>query len=347
MNYIFTSHDKLCSEVRRLISGSEKRPYIIGIDGRCASGKTTLAERLSESLCSTVFHTDDYFLRPEQRTEERFSEVGGNFDRERFISEIIEPIEKDEKIKYRRFSCSDMSLCPPTEVETTDVIIIEGAYSMHPEICGRGIYDLRIFSDVERDEQTRRIAERNGEEMLDAFLQRWIPMEERYFAEYKIAESCDIVYTVSVRGEAAKKNFLDGYNCAQAVLLAFSDLTGLDEGTLAMLSSPFGGGMGRMREVCGSVSGMLMTEGLLCGYQLPDDMDGKKRVYAETRDLADRFKAENGSIICRELLEGVKKTDGGIPEERTVEYYKKRPCAELVKCAAEILEGHLREQSII
>ena len=152
---------------------------------------------------------------------------------------------------------------------------------------------------------------------------------------------------VSIRGDKAKAYFTQGYNCAQSVLMAFSDITGLDEKTSAMLSSGFGGGMGRMREVCGAVSGMFMAASIVSGYDDPADLEGKKRTYEMIQTLAERFKAQNKSIICKELL-GLDKPEGThIPDRRTPEYYKKRPCGDLVKDAAEILEGYFISQGVI
>ena len=153
---------------------------------------------------------------------------------------------------------------------------------------------------------------------------------------------------MGVRGEKAEALFLQGYTCAQAVLLAFEDITGLEHTTAAKLSSGFGGGMGRLREVCGAVSGMFMVYDLVCGYAEPGDMDAKKRTYADIRELAARFSAQSGgSIVCRELLAGVQTTAGGDPEQRTPEYYKKRPCPRLVALAADVLEEYLREKQVI
>ena len=138
--------------------------------------------------------------------------------------------------------------------------------------------------------------------------------------------------------ERAKELFMKGYNCSQAVACAFTELTGQDEETMARLSSSFGGGLGRMREVCGAVSGAAMVLGLRKGFSDPKDAAAKKEHYQLIRQFAARFKEENGSVICRELLSGVPVTPGGDPEERTPEFYKKRPCAELVYLAAEITE---------
>ena len=153
---------------------------------------------------------------------------------------------------------------------------------------------------------------------------------------------------MGVRGEKAEALFLQGYTCAQSVLLAFEDVTGLDTITAAKLSCGFGGGMGRMREVCGAVSGMFMVYDLVCGYFEPGDMEAKKRTYADIRELAARFSAQSGgSIVCRELLAGVQTTAGGEPEQRTPEYYQKRPCPRLVALAADVLDEFLKEKHIL
>jgi len=146
------------------------------------------------------------------------------------------------------------------------------------------------------------------------------------------------------RKEIAMQLFKEGYNCAQSVLLAYADLFDLDKDSLAKLSSSFGGGMGRLREVCGAVSGMFMVEGLLHGYNDPSAKEEKMAHYANLQSLAAKFKEQNGSIVCRELLGGVPNTNPK-PDERTPEYYKKRPCVELVGMAAEILENYLKENN--
>ena len=143
--------------------------------------------------------------------------------------------------------------------------------------------------------------------------------------------------------QKARELFLEGYNCAQAVVCAFEDLTGFDRETSARLSSSFGGGMGRLREVCGTVSGALLVLGLLRGYSDPKDPDAKKEHYHMVQDFARRFKEINGTIICRELLQGVKVKPGNEPEERTPEYYAARPCLRYVGEAAQIVEEMLRE----
>jgi len=147
-----------------------------------------------------------------------------------------------------------------------------------------------------------------------------------------------------VRGQRAKELFLEGYNCAQAVVLAFEDYFEESPETLAQLVSAFGGGMGRLREVCGSVSGMFFVLSKVYGYADPKEKDGKMDLYARVQELAARFRERNGSIVCRELLGLSEKVSAPVPEERTPEYYKKRPCPDIIADAADILEEYLREQ---
>lgn len=138
-------------------------------------------------------------------------------------------------------------------------------------------------------------------------------------------------------GKKSLDNFTAGYNCCQSVLLAFSDELGMDETTLAKLASGFGAGMGKLREVCGAVSGMFMVASLLKGYDSPTAKTEKVETYALIHSLADEFKSRcGGSIICRELL-GLSDDGNVVPSERTKEYYQKRPCGELCKIAAEIV----------
>lgn len=140
--------------------------------------------------------------------------------------------------------------------------------------------------------------------------------------------------------------FKEGYNCSQAVFLAFADMFDMEEHMALKLSSSFGGGMGRLREVCGAVSGMFMVAGILYGYDSPKDFEGKAGHYERIQALAHEFEALNGSIVCRELLGLTKKEDGFVPEKRTEEYYKKRPCVQLVGIAAAIMEQYIKEHPI-
>lgn len=143
--------------------------------------------------------------------------------------------------------------------------------------------------------------------------------------------------------DEAQRLFLEGYNCAQAVFCAFCDETGLSLENAARLSSSFGGGMGRLREVCGTVSGALMALGVLRGYSDPADPQAKAEHYRLVQQYARRFREINGTIICRELLKDVPVTPGGVPEARTPEFYRRRPCLRLAGEAAGLLEQMLQE----
>lgn len=143
------------------------------------------------------------------------------------------------------------------------------------------------------------------------------------------------------REEKAAELFKKGYNCAQAVATAFCEETGLSEEQTAKLVSGFGGGMGRMREVCGAVSGMVFVLSALEGYSDPNEKDGKRDLYATIQRLADKFKEKEGSLICRDLLKGTGADASPTPDERNAEYYKKRGCVGCVECAAGILDEYL------
>jgi C_GCAxxG_C_C family probable redox protein len=143
-----------------------------------------------------------------------------------------------------------------------------------------------------------------------------------------------------------KDLFKKGYNCSQSVVLAFCDDIGLDSETALKISSSFGGGMGRLREVCGAVSGMLIVLGMLDGYSDPFDRTAKTEHYKLIQSFAMRFKNENKSFICRELLGLSDDRQSHIPEERNEEYYKKRPCAELVEYAAILLDEHIQNKKM-
>ena len=140
-------------------------------------------------------------------------------------------------------------------------------------------------------------------------------------------------------GERAAELFLQGYNCAQAVVVAFCDVTGLSPDFSAKMASSFGGGMGRMREVCGAVSGMLMVAGLVYGYDTPGDDESKKKHYTLVQELAGQFRQEVGSIVCREILKNPPSDPN--PTPRTAEFYAKRPCARMVLLAGRILDAYM------
>lgn len=181
--------ETIVNEILKLI-GNKK---LIAIDGRCAAGKTTLAALLNEKTDCEVIHADCFFPRFEQRTEERFNTPGGNIDHERLRSEVMLPISRGEPFSYRRFDCRSMTFAEDIFVENNVPIIIEGSYSCHPELWEW--YDLRIFLSTDSVTQLTRIEQRNGIERVPDFRNRWIPLEEKYFAAYRIAERCDLTFT--------------------------------------------------------------------------------------------------------------------------------------------------------
>lgn len=149
-------------------------------------------------------------------------------------------------------------------------------------------------------------------------------------------------FDAAERSEIARQNFLDGYNCCQSVLLAFADVFGIDRKEAATIASGFGGGMGRLREVCGTVSALTIASGYIHPADDPSIKSDRTANYAIVQDLAGRFKEENGSIVCRELLGiAAKGKESPEPSDRTAEYYRKRPCAELAGCSARILAEKL------
>ncbi len=163
----------------------------LAIEGGSANGKTTLGKLLAQVYDCTVFHMDDFFLRPEQRTKERFAEPGGNVDRERFLEEVLLPLHKQESVSYRRFDCSTFTLAEPALVIPSKLTVIEGAYSMHPELAE--YYNLSVFLEISPELQRKRIEKRNTPELAKRFFEEWIPMEQRYFKELQVKERCDIL----------------------------------------------------------------------------------------------------------------------------------------------------------
>ena len=157
---------------------TQKDTVIVAIDGKCTSGKTTLASKLAKLYDCNVFHMDDFFLRPEQRTPERFAEVGGNVDYERFLEEVLLPLKSSKTFSYRPFDCSTFTLSDPVIVTPKRLNIIEGTYSHHPYFGNP--YDLKILLTSDEETQRRRILDR-PEFLHKRFFEEWIPMENRYF----------------------------------------------------------------------------------------------------------------------------------------------------------------------
>ena len=183
---------RLLPLLRRLDELLESRDTVtVAIDGNSASGKSLLGRALAEAYDAVLFHMDDFFLRPEQRTPERFAQPGGNVDYERFAAEVLEPMKSGLPFSYRVFDCKTMALGATVEVKPKKLRIIEGAYSRHPYFGDP--YDLRVLLKIDPAEQEARIRVRNGEKMWNMFKNRWIPLENAYFATYPIESTSDFV----------------------------------------------------------------------------------------------------------------------------------------------------------
>ena len=164
---------------------------VIAIDGRAASGKSTMADDLKLILGAGIVHMDDFFLPLSLRTPERFQTPGGNVHYERFREDVLPYISNDTAFSYRRFDCHIMDYNSTRFVNQSDWRVVEGAYSLHPIL---GDYaDLKVFSTIDPEEQMMRIAKRNGAEMAERFRTTWIPMEEMYYEYYKIKDKCDLI----------------------------------------------------------------------------------------------------------------------------------------------------------
>ena len=168
----------------------EKNCVIVAIDGKCTSGKTTLAGKLAEIYDCNVFHMDDFFLRPEQRTPERFAEVGGNVDYERFYKEVLLPLKTSQPFSYRPFDCKTFTLSAPVTVAPQKLNIIEGSYSHHSYFGNP--YDLKILLTVDEETQRQRILERPIF-LHNRFFEEWIPMENQFFEVFGIFDQANLI----------------------------------------------------------------------------------------------------------------------------------------------------------
>lgn len=165
---------------------------LLAIDGRCAAGKTSLAACVAGMCDCNVIHLDHFFLRPRQRTAERLQQAGGNVDYERFLEEVLIPLQGGQKFSYRPWDCHKQMMGEVISITPKALTIVEGSYSCHPFF--KDYYDLTVFLSVDAVEQIRRIRQRNGEAGAQMFQERWIPMEERYFHTFHIQEECDLYF---------------------------------------------------------------------------------------------------------------------------------------------------------
>lgn len=171
----------------------EKGSVLIAIDGPCGAGKSTLGEALLQAYGQTgaaLFHMDDFFLQPRQRTRERLSEPGGNVDRERFAKEVLLPLRSGQPFTYRRYDCGSGAFVQ-VQARPARLSVVEGVYSLHPEL--RAAYDLKVFLDIGSEAQKERLKRRVTPEKFQRFLDEWIPLEERYFESFRVREAADLL----------------------------------------------------------------------------------------------------------------------------------------------------------
>ncbi|NLM69923.1 MAG: hypothetical protein GX177_07965 [Firmicutes bacterium] len=178
---------KICLEQNDLV--------IAAIDGPSGAGKTELAKWLKRKFDANVFHMDDFFLQPHQRTEARLKEVGGNIDYERFKGEVLDRLAADHPFAYQIYDCRQQKLTDWVQVSPKRLNIVEGVYSMHPTLIDR--YNFKIFLAVDRETQLERIRRRSGEQLLQRYITEWIPLEERYFQTYNLGEKADFTITTT------------------------------------------------------------------------------------------------------------------------------------------------------
>ena len=191
--------------MEEILSGLKKRiddllktgkQIIIAIDGNCTAGKTTLAAVLEKEYDCNVFHMDDFFLRPEQRTAQRYAQPGGNVDYERFREEVVLPLKAGKAFSYRPFSCKTFTLRDPVAVTPKMLNIVEGTYCLHPYFGD--VYDLRLFLTVEPQLQRQRVYQR-PQHVQERFFTDWIPMEKLYFDAFRIPECADMQWDMTNR----------------------------------------------------------------------------------------------------------------------------------------------------
>ena len=200
MNTLITA-EQLTDLLDRTIS---EESLVIAVDGRCASGKSTLGEYLKRRYNAALFHMDDFYLQAHQRTPERYAEPGGNVDHERFREEVLDHLFDPEGIDYHLFEHDGFRLGRIVHEPHNSFYVIEGTYCMRPDL--RGYYDISVFMDIDEETQKERILKRNGAEVLQMFEQRWIPLEETYFNTLHIRDHCDYrIYSNNERNGGYKE----------------------------------------------------------------------------------------------------------------------------------------------
>lgn len=179
-----------CEVLLCLVQKAARCPFLVAIDGRCASGKTTLAGKLRSALECNVVHMDDFYLPFAKRTEERMAQPGGNMDFDRLLFEVLLPLKSGTNASYRPYDCHEDRFLPTQKLDAAVPTIIEGSYSCHPKL--RENYDLCVFVDISPDTQKIRLMERDPS-TFEAFQTVWVPREEHYFTACQVRSHCDLV----------------------------------------------------------------------------------------------------------------------------------------------------------
>lgn len=188
---ISTTFSSLAETISSLLSAHPSRPVLIALDGRCGSGKTTLAAQLAERFPdSAVFHTDDFYLPPADRVDGWEHIPCANMDLARLSREVLTPARAGDAVCYRAYSCREGAYLPAKSIASKPLFLVEGSYSHHPLLTEN--YDLRVFVTCSKEEQARRLQAREGKRYPN-FVQRWIPLEEGYFAQYHIETHADLI----------------------------------------------------------------------------------------------------------------------------------------------------------
>lgn len=192
MRLIPSDFSSLAQTIASLLEAHPERPVLIALDGRCGSGKTTLAAQLAEQFPgSAVFHTDDYYLPPAQRIPNWAETPCANMDLTRLREEVLVPAQAGAAVRSRAYSCREGAYLPEQCVPPAPLYILEGSYSHHPILAG--FYDLKVFVTCSKEEQARRLQAREGER-YENFVRRWIPLEEAYFAQCRIEALADLLW---------------------------------------------------------------------------------------------------------------------------------------------------------
>ena len=178
-------------QILKFLTENKGKRMLVTIDGPCASGKTTLARRLAETIHAGVVHTDDFVIPHAQKTAERLARPGGNCDAERLVREVLEPFKRGAPVKYRRYDCKADCLTPEEELPDVNVLILEGSYCNLPVI--RAYADLRLFMDTPGETRMERLRERETPESLRRFQEKWIPLENAYFEAYRLPDNGCII----------------------------------------------------------------------------------------------------------------------------------------------------------